>query len=381
MIDSSKLSSRIVVLDSLRGLACLTVVLCHAAANAFPSHNIFELSPFYILIAGHEAVVFFFILSGFVLVKHCLAVTKFNYKFFLIQRVCRIYLPYLGAIVIALLLYFLFHGRWIVTETEGLTWPNVFGHLFLIGNFNAATLDPIIWSLIHEMRIAIIFPLLLIVLRRPWQQVIFIAISLSLIAAILTVLNVNPSASYNSGYLYTVHYFSLFLLGGLLVEYQSELSEKYRGLSFKLKVVFLGVALFFYCYARMLSLIPHKLKLLNFALFNEFTADWVTAIAVLYIMIAGLNISKKGHVLQSRIPLLLGKISFSLYLLHVLVMIALGNLLPLTPKPVTMGLSVIVSALAAFVFNKIIELPAAKIGKMLSKKKRGELLPVEIPIP
>jgi len=210
MIDSSKLSSRIVVLDSLRGLACLTVVLCHAAANAFPSHNIFELSPFYILIAGHEAVVFFFILSGFVLVKHCLAVTKFNYKFFLIQRVCRIYLPYLGAIVIALLLYFLFHGRWIVTETEGLTWPNVFGHLFLIGNFNAATLDPIIWSLIHEMRIAIIFPLLLIVLRRPWQQVIFIAISLSLIAAILTVLNVNPSASYNSGYLYTVHYFSLF---------------------------------------------------------------------------------------------------------------------------------------------------------------------------
>src|SRR5215468_722575 len=113
------MSRRFEELDSLRGLAAVTVVLNHHL-NVLPS--VFDKtayvsdqwllaaikhSPLHILWAGHEAVVFFFVISGFVLAlpyfKRDLAYTPFIFK-----RVSRIYLPYIVAVGVAMLAATLF---------------------------------------------------------------------------------------------------------------------------------------------------------------------------------------------------------------------------------------------------------------------------------
>src|SRR4051812_48108680 len=62
-------------LDALRGLAALTVVMQHflSVLPSIDGHsdnawvNLWKYSPLHITWAGYEAVIFFFILSGFVL--------------------------------------------------------------------------------------------------------------------------------------------------------------------------------------------------------------------------------------------------------------------------------------------------------------------------
>ncbi|MEH7247503.1 acyltransferase family protein, partial [Neobacillus niacini] len=74
------MSNRLEELDSLRGIASLTVVIHHTlltlpiflAAHQHEQINstivkIFTNSPLHIIWGGHEAVILFFVLSGFVL--------------------------------------------------------------------------------------------------------------------------------------------------------------------------------------------------------------------------------------------------------------------------------------------------------------------------
>src|SRR5947209_5678086 len=60
---------RYIELDSLRGLAALTVVVGHfiGVYQNSPWFAVWNASPFRFIGAGHEAVVLFFLLSGFVL--------------------------------------------------------------------------------------------------------------------------------------------------------------------------------------------------------------------------------------------------------------------------------------------------------------------------
>jgi peptidoglycan/LPS O-acetylase OafA/YrhL len=96
--------ARIEQLDSVRGLAALSVVLCHhlIAYPRFWDAYVFGpqgnktglfFPPVYILWAGHSAVVLFFVLSGYVLFLPTLQHRQPTYGKYLIKRFCRIYLP------------------------------------------------------------------------------------------------------------------------------------------------------------------------------------------------------------------------------------------------------------------------------------------------
>ena len=55
-------------LDSLRGLAAITVVFHHFSRICSPQIiHVLDRTPLRILVAGHQAVILFFLLSGFVL--------------------------------------------------------------------------------------------------------------------------------------------------------------------------------------------------------------------------------------------------------------------------------------------------------------------------
>src|SRR5438105_12280270 len=90
-------------LDSLRGLAALIVVFHHFFWMWF-YHQTERTDPafllFYPLIAGHESVILFFLLSGFVLSVPYLRGRSQPYGTFLLRRVLRIYCPYFFALVL-----------------------------------------------------------------------------------------------------------------------------------------------------------------------------------------------------------------------------------------------------------------------------------------
>ena len=72
-MNSTRPSVRLTELDSLRGLAALSVVFAHYL-HVFPvggevdrMAHVATRTPLYLAYAGHEAVILFFLLSGFVL--------------------------------------------------------------------------------------------------------------------------------------------------------------------------------------------------------------------------------------------------------------------------------------------------------------------------
>ena len=110
---------RLEELDSLRGLAALTVVLRHlcnlwlddgmySASEHSRDAFIFLTYPF---APGHSAVLLFFILSGFVLALPFIAGKAQSYPVFATRRIFRIYAPYLVVLCIAVLGDYFLHGQ------------------------------------------------------------------------------------------------------------------------------------------------------------------------------------------------------------------------------------------------------------------------------
>src|SRR5271168_2262717 len=110
--------SRLRELDSVRGIASLTVVLLHFYDMWMPTDRshiphwqkimFLLLKPLY---SGSEAVILFFVLSGLVLSLPYLRGKGKPYPIFLKRRVLRIYGPYLAAIVVSIGGSYIWHGH------------------------------------------------------------------------------------------------------------------------------------------------------------------------------------------------------------------------------------------------------------------------------
>ena len=106
---------------------------------------------------GHSAVVLFFIMSGFVLSLPQLRGKPVNYPTYLIKRICRIYLPYLVALGIAIVGCYLFYNR--LHGTADGTWDQspsshtIRQSLLMVTSYDAMHYNGAFWSIIEEMRI------------------------------------------------------------------------------------------------------------------------------------------------------------------------------------------------------------------------------------
>ena len=181
---------------------------------------------------GDGAVVVFFLLSGFVLLLPFLRGQAPAYLAFIIRRVCRICLPYLVGIGISILVITFvavskkpdlspwfnqscgmpFNG-WIALE-----------HISLIGNIHSNTYNNAIWSLIQEMRVSLLFPLLFWAVSRN-KVITNLAICgiLSGISELNTRFHFEDSNGDQTGYFFTLHIASLFIIGIMLAKYRETL--------------------------------------------------------------------------------------------------------------------------------------------------------------
>ncbi|MGO4299185.1 acyltransferase family protein [Leifsonia sp. RAF41] len=192
-IGSGRLSS----LDGLRGIAALVVVAHHAsllfpeisAAYLDPAHGPvagsvawwFTFTPLKLLTAGPEAVIVFFVLSGFVLTLPLLSGRPFDWMAYYPRRIVRIGLPTLCSLLFAAALALLIPQQidhamssWVAsTSMPGLTVGRFIQQIDpTFGNY---PLNNPLWSIYWEVAFSMMLPLfvgLAIWTRRIWPLVL-----------------------------------------------------------------------------------------------------------------------------------------------------------------------------------------------------------------
>ncbi|WP_261302575.1 acyltransferase family protein [Paenibacillus andongensis] len=370
------MKNRLEELDSLRGLAAIFVLFLHmylmVPGNKF-SKIIFEYSPFRLLISGGESVVLFFVLSGFVLSLPYFNNKQSSYLSFIVKRICRIYLPYLFTVIVVIGCRELFYKGQLKGYSE---WFNSYwvspinmevlkDHALLMGTF-LSNLDPVIWSLLHEMRISIIFPLLmLVIVRLDWKK----GLALSLLFSIIGIIVYQLSKPSNTGteLVATLNYTAMFIVGALLAKYRIPIANKFSLLTKTFKIILFVSGLITYLFIHPSFGIKRFLYPQISPFYRTVIDSWAVTGGAVIIIIFALNSSLFSRLLMNYLINYLGKISYSLYLIHVVVLFtavySLHNILPLW---CVFLLTLFVSLAISVGMYHLIERPSIQLGKTLT---------------
>ncbi|HEX4670989.1 MAG TPA: acyltransferase [Solirubrobacteraceae bacterium] len=171
-------------LDGVRGLAALFVVVNHVFLRAFPGYPA-DRAPFWAgwFIYGRFAVVVFIVLSGFSL---ALSPARHGWRLdgvsrFALRRARRILPAYWAALVFSLAV------AWLVVPQPGQGAPgakSVFVNGLLVQNIvGAPSPNRSFWSIAVEAQLYVVFPLLLLMVRR-WGAVVMVATVTLVVAAV-----------------------------------------------------------------------------------------------------------------------------------------------------------------------------------------------------
>jgi peptidoglycan/LPS O-acetylase OafA/YrhL len=376
--------TRLPQLDALRGLAALSVGVWHHL-SVLPSSgapgpylvagqlvHALHYSPLYLLFAAHEAVILFFVLSGFVLMLPWTRGEALPYGAFIARRWARIYIPYAVALAIATTTAFVLRDRALSGLSEWVSYPwskpvdlnLVLDHLLLVGTFDTGRLAPVFWTLVLEMRISLIFPLLAaFVMRTSWRAALISALAVSLMSSIVAAWLADVRAADVVG---TLHYACLFALGALVAKHLDDLLTWWTALSTRMRTLTVLGALCCYAYGRCANLLMRPL------------GDWPAAAGVCLLFVFALGSRSATNVLVSRVPQFLGRISYSYYLLHAIVLIGLvhtfyGHF----PLWAILSLSMVAGILVATASQRLVERPAIRLGRSMSElitKRRDSAL-------
>src|SRR5262249_47796694 len=117
---------------------------------------------------GRPMVIVFFVLSGFVLTVALGIDPVRSYRGFVIKRIFRIYVPYVASLLVSAAIFFSLQpsavpqltGWFNATWADGVSFEEFAENALLLGTVKSATLNNVNWSLVYELRISMIFPLL-----------------------------------------------------------------------------------------------------------------------------------------------------------------------------------------------------------------------------
>jgi peptidoglycan/LPS O-acetylase OafA/YrhL len=360
-------------LDSLRGLAAITVVFHHFSRICSPQIiHVLDRTPLRLLVAGHQAVILFFLLSGFVLTLPYKKDDRLNYGPFLLKRVCRLYLPYLGALAFAILCDLHFSARnpidnyWIRwTWSAPVTTSLVVQHILFLGNYDWSQFNTAFWSLVYEMRISLVFPFLaLAVLRLRAVWVILSAAALSVVfypLAILfsSILHLSSrDAAINS--MLTLNYAAFFLIGSLMAKHLRAISGWFARLTAFQAASLALVSLALYGFSNASSIVQ------RFHIPGDLY-DWGTAAGATMLIVFAMNSRPFHNFLTSRTIHHLGQLSYSLYLIHgTILFVLIHTLLGRVPMSILLLIYLSLTLLVTEIFYRLIERPSMLLGRRLT---------------
>ncbi len=354
-------------LDALRGLAAFVVLLNHFHEVWLTTKHPFwiarpRLNPLlWMLVNGHSSVILFFLLSGFVLTLPHLHGSRPSYPVYALRRVCRIYLPYLAALLLSVAACGLFfHFR-----LDGHLLPefwrqrpdarSLVQHLVMLGRLDVYRYDGPVWSLVHEMRLSLAFPVILFcALRMRAVAAFFIAGGCAVLASVsLVLLESNlPGGVRMVAWSYTLSYSGIFLLGACLARRYHFYTRFIDRLDLVSKIPLFAVAALLYLYP-----LPgwHRISM----------GDFSTACGGLVLLTFALrHHGMAATVLRMRPMQFLGTISYSLYLLHFPILILMSSL---SSSRFSFGWLLLpflaASILAAVVMHRLVEIPSMALGR------------------
>ncbi|MGN6445344.1 acyltransferase family protein [Amnibacterium sp.] len=368
---------RLHALDGLRGVAAFIVVLHHLLLLAQPVSQPsgepavlsvwwwLERTPLKLLTAGYEAVIVFFVLSGAVVVLPALRRIDFSWPGLVASRVVRLLLPAWAAIVFATVLLLVVPrvpqqvtgGTWLSRQVPtDWKWPDLLVQLSLMGP--TVPYDNVLWTLKWEFLFSLLLPGFLVVavlLHRWWVATGLLALGLGVVGCV--------------GGIQPLQYLPVFFLGTLVavrlraIEQWSESRRARRLLAVLLPVS----ALVLICSFLLAPVVPVG-TVGGHALIGMEALGGVGVVVV-----AGANTGFRRF-LERRVPQFLGRISFSLYLVHLPVLATVTWLLGDWNWPVAGLIGVPLAVLAGWGFFRLVEKPLHRVARAA---KRGSAKAVE----
>ncbi|WP_284508984.1 acyltransferase [Caballeronia sp. GaOx3] len=360
-------------LDSLRGIAALTVVFNHYSQITLTRW--LQHVPWRVIAEGHSAVILFFALSGFALTLQVTGESRPGFAEFVVKRVCRIYIPYLFAVLAAYAAYCVLYrsnlswtGEWVNEAWHaGIDRHDLLNHIYFLIPFSNSTLDPVLWSLVYEMRISLIFPILIVVVfAMPlWFSIALSAgLSLAAFGYYFPLHRTLMEASLRGEWIPTIHYMSMFVLGALIARYRDAIVSKLAPIS--PRWLFGALVISLALYVLVGSVNRH---LISNDVLRGFADDWVVLPAVTGILILAISLRPFADFLAARPLVFLGKISFSLYLLHCIVLLGVLHYFGETYHGMSMLIAAVLILPVSIAGYYAIEKPSIRLGRYLSRSK------------
>lgn len=353
-------AERLFGLDGLRGVAA-AVVLVHHALLVVPglsagyyddpvpeSLGWFVYSPLHLVWAGGEAVLVFFVLSGFVLARQQLGPRALPWRSYYPSRLVRLYLPVVAAVVLAAGLAAVVprtglggHSEWMEQHEVPLTLSSVLRNASLL---SPDFLNSPLWSLRWEVVFSLLLPAAVVgvlAFRRVW------------VLGTVGLVAVSTAGAYLDSAAMT--FLPVFGIGCLSAEAiargRLQLSQRTAGLVFVAGLVAVT--------ARWWFALPADVP--------EAAVQPLLLFGALAVVIGSVRWHGVRRLLESRPCQWLGRISFSLYLVHEPLVVSLGVLVP-PEHPWLVPLIAIPAAVGvAALFYRLVEGPSHRIAKRLQK--------------
>lgn len=362
--------TRLASLDGLRGVAAFGVVLHHLylvatpvlikQGGSGPGSADWWLSdtPLKLATAGAEAVLVFFILSGLVVALPAIRQKHFVWSAFLGGRMIRLYLPVWASLALGTVLLLAIprdpavvtDGSWLANANARSTTVDSLLHQSALTQASY-DVNNVLWSLRWELAFSALLPLFVaiaVLVRRRWWAAAIAAVVLSAVGA-----QTNTAA---------LQYLPIFFLGTLLAVQLDVLREWIRRRMLRPRARLWSAGL---VTGSLLLLIAGWL--IRFVapagtLANDLTTD-VEAVGALGLVIAAIGAPFLRRGLESRACQWLGRVSFSLYLVHVPIIATLAFALGDRMWWLVVAIGIPLSLVAAWAFYTVIEGPSHRLAQ------------------
>ena len=356
--------NRIEYLDSLRGLAAISVVLSHfvLAYGLDTKSKLLNFSPFHIFYDGFAAVTFFFVLSGYVLTLSLKNKNELVLGSFYLKRIFRIMPAYIFTLIISFGFYYFY--KTIHTNPDSSSWINSFWGkpldftnfvkqlIFILPSNGFAELVCQNWSLKVEMQFSFLIPFLYLTYR--YTNFFFL-------------------------FSFPIYLFN-FSLGIILAMNQDYILETFIELKKKYNIILFCIAILMYTYRYTIPWYYYYfLRERSTILSNNDLTWFITGVGSFLILLQSFTTPLLQKILKLNFFKFIGRISYSIYLTHLIVIIFIVpiivrglNFLGFTNYYLILFLSLlfllIITISLSYFVNLFIEIPAHKFGNNFIRK-------------
>ena len=360
---------RLFQLDALRGLAAVVVVFHHLHYAFSDRPGDWWLLPFF---SGESAVVLFFVLSGYVLSLPYWNGRSTPYGPYLVRRLCRVYLPFLGAFLLSLLAASHFLGRSPpLSEWFQTTWHTPLSRHLVVSQlllWPTPEINTAFWSLRYELQMSALMPLLCRLLRRGN------AVLVTAVPAVLLFWNPAKLDPYDWHFLVSsLQIAVLFMIGATLARYRAPVQRFFAEAGSWGWVIFaVSLPLYYLFSARFALRFPDSAAMEIFARQTELLAG----VGAAGIIASALHLPPLARLLKHSVAEYLGRISFSLYVLQGTALFALMDIFYLRMRTKLLVLLILAMTFAAaHVYCRVVEEPSIRLGRWLSRRVAERLHP------